>query len=82
MKFKEEINKISTNLLPFNLSLGANGGYFMGVKKILTVNSQEISLKFSSRVITVFGENLKICKLIEGDLAFTGKIIKLEWKDI
>ncbi len=82
MKFKEEINKISSNLLPFNLSLSDGGGYFIGVKKILTVNSQEISLKLSSRVITVFGENLKICKLIDGDLAFTGKIIKLECQDI
>ena len=78
MNFKEEFKKVSLGILPYEFSISSGGGYFIGVKKLLTVEINEISLTVANCKITVTGENLKITKFIEGDLAFKGKVLKVE----
>lgn len=79
MKFKEELKKVINSTAPFELCLMQNGGYFIGVKKILSFSYEEISVCFASANVRVFGSDLKICKLSEGDLAFTGNVTRVEW---
>ena len=78
MNFKEEFKKIGLCVLPYEFAINSGGGYFIGVKKLLTVELNEISLTVADCKITVSGENLKITKFIEGDLAFRGKVLKVE----
>ncbi len=78
MKMCEEIKKIANNLFPSELTLASGGGYFTGVKKILCFNSAQISVLLNGCIMHVYGEQLKVVKLTDGDLAFTGNVIKTE----
>ena len=78
MKFKEEFKRANLTLLPYEFSLNSGGGYFIGVKKLLTVEDNELSLIVAKCKITVTGENLKITKFVDGDLGFRGKVLKIE----
>lgn len=78
MKMYDEIKKISNALFPSELTLSRGGGYFTGVKKIICFNGAQISVQLCDCVITVYGVGLKVAKLTEGDLAFTGEVLKTE----
>ena len=65
--------------MPCYLYLTGGGGYFIGVKKIIVANGEEIKVVLQNRTICVKGENLQISKLIDGDLEFVGKIAIVEW---
>lgn len=80
MKFNDEIKKISEKILPCEIYLSSRGGYFTGVKRILTFTSEEISVLNANGIIKIFGVNLSVSKLVDGDLGFVGKIVKVEWE--
>ncbi len=78
MKFKNEIKKASEQLFPYDFSLNSKGGYFIGVKKLMENSQNKLQVLTYSRRITVFGCDLRIIKLIEGDLAFWGFVERVE----
>ena len=78
MKMYDEIKKISNALFPSELTLSGGGGYFTGVKKILCFNNSQISVLLGECKMHVYGECLKVVKLMDGDLAFTGNVLKTE----
>lgn len=80
MKFSEEIKKIKENFVWQELCLSANGGYFIGVKKIINFNEENITVNTEISKVSVSGKGLKIAKLMEGDLAFSGRVEKVEFE--
>ena len=80
MKFSEEIKKIKENFFWQELCLSAKGGYFIGVKKIISFTDENIAVTTQFSKIVITGKNLKVAKLIEGDLAFSGEVEKVEFE--
>ena len=78
MKFKSEIKKASEVLFPYDFSLTTKGGYFIGVKKMVEICDNKLQVLTYNRRITILGNNLKITKFIEGDLAFLGVVERVE----
>jgi hypothetical protein len=74
----DEIKKVSNKLFSYEISLSYGGGYFIGVKKILCISNEQISVLLSDCVMHVYGEHLTVSKLIDGDLAFSGEVVKTE----
>ena len=79
MKFRNEIKKNSELLFPYDLSLTSKGGYFIGVKKLLENNNSSLQVLTANRRVTIIGKNIKIIKLVEGDLAFLGIVERVEF---
>ena len=79
MKFRNEIKKNSELLFPYDLSLTNKGGYFIGVKKLLENSDSKLQVLTANRRVTIIGKNIKIIKLIEGDLAFLGIVERVEF---
>lgn len=82
MKFKDEIKKISENLLPFELCLSNKGGCFFGVKKIIESKQNKIEVLTAFSKISITGDLLRVVKFIDGDLTFLGNIEGIEVKEI
>ena len=82
MKFKNEIKKASEQLFPYDFSLTPKGGYFIGVKKLVENGENRLQVLTFCRRITVLGQNIKITKFIEGDLAFLGVVERVELERI
>ena len=82
MKTFNEIKKIGNKLFPYEISLSCGGGYFIGVKKILCISSEQISVLLRDCIIHVYGERLTVSKLIDGDLSFSGEVVKTERQKI
>lgn len=54
--------------------LGDNAFYLEGVVSILDFTSQEITVRLKKGGVTLLGEDFKIVKYSQGDLAVCGKI--------
>lgn len=83
MDFKEEIKKCIADNGGFSLQINACGGYFLGVKRILTLTGEKIEVETGDKKrISVTGEKLGLKKLDGGDLAFSGKVTCAEVKEL
>ena len=78
MKTFNEIKKIGDKLFPYEISLSCGGGYFIGVKKMIENSDSKLQVLTATRCITVYGNKIKIVKLVDGDLAFLGIVEKIE----
>ena len=88
MAFLEEMLTLiglDKELLPFPFRvtlLGERGIFIEGVKTIESFSVEKVVLKTKSGYLEINGENLKITKYGEGDVALNGKIngVCLRWK--
>ncbi len=55
-----------------------HGGYFQNVKKIAKLSQDCIELRGKKRGVCIYGEALSLSKYCGGDVAISGKIIKVE----
>ncbi len=60
--------------------LGVNGGIFEGVKKVIEINDEEITLCVKGGILLVRGENLKITCFGEKEITIAGFIKGVELK--
>ena len=82
MKFKNEIKKVNELLFPYEFSLTPKGGYFIGVKKMVENSESKLQVLTATRRITVYGNKIKIVKLVDGDLAFLAIVEKIEFEGL
>ena len=82
MRTFNEIKKLTSSLFSYEICLSCGGGYFIGVKKIICISKEQISVLLSDCVMHVYGANLTVSKLIDGDLSFSGEVAKAEREKI
>ncbi len=58
--------------------LGKRGGYFEGIKSILTFEDDCISFALKQGTLFVYGRGLALGKYCDGDVAVTGDIQRVE----
>ena len=58
----------------------AGGGYLEGVKGVVAFSSEKAVFSFRSGILTVEGSALEICKLLDGDVFFSGEIRQVSYQ--
>lgn len=82
MKFKEEIKKVQDFFSEYSVMLCKKGGYFFGVKRLIDFSSELILVQAGKQLVLVKGKNLRLQKMIEGDLAFKGEVEEVTVKQV
>lgn len=79
MNLSDEIKRFFGDLSEQNCFhiYGKNGGYFEGVKSILSFNEETVLLLLKKSTLEIVGEKLSISKYSCGDVAVLGNIFSV-----
>ena len=81
INFIKELKNCIGEAIGFSVSVYSNGAQITNVKTVIDYSKGQITVKTcDKKVICIFGVDLKITKLLDGDLTFKGKInlVKVE----
>lgn len=79
MAFEKDIERMFKTLVgDFSLYMKGDGVYIEGVKKVLSVNDEKITLTLKKGSVTVTGTNLSIEDCGKGYFSLSGNIKSVE----
>ena len=85
-EFLNDITIANKNSLKLNgykyINFNGEIFYFENFKDILLISNNEIILKLTSGELSILGDNLKITELSKNFLSLTGKVNKVEVKNV